>query len=171
MQKYNVVTGLINELIESNNVKVIIICNTDIIGNNYMDKVFRGKLDCITYHKNVERESLVHIFNKSLQNQVFNNKEVNLELSKKITDIVNDFEPIWMFKGTNNLREIKSIFQAFLDTVSELENYIEMNTFENRLSLFYSIYVVSISIERKNIKDYEYFPVGGNLLFYLLQSF
>lgn len=167
LQKYNVVTGLINELIESNNVKVIIICNTDIIGNNYMDKVFRGKLDCITYHKNVERESLVHIFNKSLQNQVFNNKEVNLELSKKITDIVNDFEPIWMFKGTNNLREIKSIFQAFLDTVSELENYIEMNTFENRLSLFYSIYVVSISIERKNIKDYEYFPVGGNLLFYL----
>lgn len=167
LQKYNVVTGLINELIESNNVKVIIICNTDIIGNNYMDKVFRGKLDCITYHKNIEIESLVHIFNKSLQNQVFNNKEVKLELSKKNTDIVNDFEPIWMSKGTNNLREIKSIFQAFLDTINEFGDYIEMNSLDNLISLFYSIYVVSISIDKIDIEDYENFPVGGNLLFYL----
>src|SRR5690606_20812627 len=32
LQKYNVVTGLINELVESYDLKVIIICNVDILG-------------------------------------------------------------------------------------------------------------------------------------------
>ncbi len=63
-------------------------------------------------------------------------------------------------KRTNNLREIKSIFQAFLDTINEFGDYIEMNSLDNLISLFYSIYVVSISIDKIDIEDYENFPVG-----------
>lgn len=166
LQKYNIVTGLINELIENNNVKVIIICNTDIIGNNYMDKVFRGKLDCITYRKNADKKSLIHIFNKSLENQIYENNDTKIKLLDIMNTIINDFESIWFSEGTNNLREAKSIFQAFLDTVNEVEGYFKINL-ENMLSLFYSIYVISISKSESNVDKYQHFPIGGHLLFHL----
>ncbi|GBD64743.1 hypothetical protein TEHD23766T_2170 [Tetragenococcus halophilus subsp. flandriensis] len=165
LQKYNIVTGLINELIEHNDVKVIIICNTDIIGHDYMDKIFRGKLDCINYHKTVDKKSLVNIFEEVLDNQIFRNNNLKKFLSDEV-GIIDDFEKVWLSEGVNNLREAKSIIQAFLDTLSEVEDYIELDT-RTIVSLFYSIYVISIAKNEQNIDNYECFPIGGHLAFYL----
>ena len=82
MQKYNIATGLINELIENYNIQVIIICNIDILGYDYVDKVFRGKLDCITYNKSVDENSIESIFKSTFKNQVYSNKDVERLVSK-----------------------------------------------------------------------------------------
>lgn len=74
-QKYNVVTGLINELVDSYNLKVVIICNIDILGYKYLDLIFRGKLDCINYIKSVDISTFNSVFNDILNNQVFNRPE------------------------------------------------------------------------------------------------
>lgn len=158
-------TGLINELIEHNGVKVIIICNTDIIGNDYMDKIFRGKLDCINYHKTVDEESLINIFMESLENQVFRNDNLKEVITNKV-GIIEDFENVWLSEKGNNLREAKSIIQAFLDALSEVEGYIKLDA-ATISSLFYNIYVISIAKNERNLDNYNYFPIGGNLAFYL----
>ncbi|WP_270598868.1 ATP-binding protein [Enterococcus asini] len=166
LQKYNVVTGLINELVENNGSSVIIICNTDVIGNNYMDKIFRGKLDCITYRKVPNGEVLKNIYEDCLQNQVFQRKETTELLSSLSRKLVTDFQVVWQHQRTINLRSVKSVFQAYFDTVSLVE--CEMNLTEiNLLSLFYCIYLVEFSRNRKELNKYEEFAVGGNLKFFL----
>ncbi|MGX7375804.1 P-loop NTPase fold protein [Carnobacterium maltaromaticum] len=162
LQKYNVATGLINELIENNNVKVIIVCNTDIIGNNYMDKIFRGKLNCITYNKFADKVVIAEMFDNVLSNYVFVNEESKTLIMGIIPEILEDFDIIWTYYKNSNLRDINSLFQAFLDTLNIMEVKKKLCR-ETIISLFYSIYFVKIS--ENNLIDIEKFSTGSNLLF------
>ncbi|SEO09240.1 KAP family P-loop domain-containing protein [Terribacillus saccharophilus] len=166
LQKYNVVTGLINELIDIYKINVVIICNVDILGYDYIDKVFRGKLDCITYNKTVDEDSLKSIFKSSLKNQVFENKNLKKDLERVTDKISMDFEKVWFLSGNNNLRQVKSVVQAFLDTVNMLSSKARFKD-SYLFSLFYSIYVIRILRDENNLEYLEYFPNGGNLAFYL----
>lgn len=57
MDKYNVVVGLINDLIETYEMKVIIICNSDVLGEKFIHEVLRSKLNCIEYRKTISFET------------------------------------------------------------------------------------------------------------------
>ncbi|KMJ57120.1 hypothetical protein AB685_17020 [Bacillus sp. LL01] len=166
LQKYNIATGLINELIENYSLKVIILCNVDILGYDYVDKVFRGKLDCITYNKSIDVSSIESIFNSSFKNLIFKNKEIENFVLLVNNKIINDFNELWILSGRSNLRQAKSIVQAYLDTVNIISAKISLT--ENYLiSLFYSIYTVKVLRDENNLKHLEHFLVGGNLSFFL----
>jgi hypothetical protein len=166
LQKYNIATGLINELIENYNIKVIIICNIDILGYDYVDKVFRGKLDCITYNKSIDENSIESIFTSTFKNQIYSNKDVERLVAGVTNKIIKDFEKVWFSSGNNNLRQAKSIVQAFLDTVNIISSTVTLN--ENYLvSLFYSIYVVRVLRDENRLENLNQFLVGGNLAFFL----
>ncbi|WP_422101400.1 hypothetical protein [Vagococcus carniphilus] len=162
LQKYNIVTGLINELIENIGAKVIIVCNTDIIGNHYMDKVFRGKMDCITYNKFSDEIAILEIFNSVLNNYVFVDKISKELIQELMPEILEDFDIVWNEYKNKNLRDIKTFFQAFLEMINLIEIYNEINR-EIIISVFYSVYYVKIL--EKNIKYIENLPIGSNLLF------
>lgn len=166
LQKYNVVTGLINELIENHKVKVIIICNVDILGYSFVDKVFRGKLDCITYNKFIDKNSIDSIFNSTYQNQIYANKAIKELVGDVINDLIGDFEKVWSFNGNSNLREVKSVVQAFLDTANMITSKVNVNK-SYLISLFYSIYVVRILRDSNDLKILHEFLIGGNLPFFL----
>ncbi|MBG9749361.1 hypothetical protein ABD81_29860 [Bacillus thuringiensis] len=166
LQKYNVATGLINELIENYKVKVIIICNVDILGYGFVDKVFRGKLDCITYNKCIDRNSIESIFNSTFENQIFSNKAVKESVSHVITDLIVDFEKVWSSNDNSNLREVKSVIQAFLDTTNIIGSKVNLNK-DYLFSLFYSIYAVRVLRDTKQLKNLDDFLIGGNLAFFL----
>ncbi|MEC5425117.1 P-loop NTPase fold protein [Virgibacillus sp. C22-A2] len=166
LQKYNIVTGLINELIENYNIKVIIICNVDILGYDFVDKVFRGKLDCITYNKSIDGNSIESIFKSTIKNQIYSNKDVKRLVTGVTSKIMKDFEKVWFSSGNSNLRQAKSVVQAFFDTVNIISSKIAIN--ENYLvSLFYSIYVVRVLGDENRLENLDQFLVGGNLPFFL----
>jgi len=166
LQKYNIVTGLINELIESYNLKVVIICNVDILGYDYVDKVFRGKLDCITYNKSIDENSIKNIFKNTCKNQIYFRKDVGALVELVSDKIINNFEKVWLSSGNSNLRQAKSVIQAFLDTVNIISSRTNLN--ENYLSsLFFSIYVVRVLRDENHLKNLDQFLVGGNLVFFL----
>ncbi|WP_243821205.1 P-loop NTPase fold protein [Bacillus thuringiensis] len=166
LQKYNVATGLINELIENYKVKVIIICNVDILGYGFVDTVFRGKLDCITYNKCIDKNSIESIFNSIFENQIFSNKTVKELVSHVINDLIVDFEKVWSSNDNSNLREVKSVIQAFLDTTNIIGSKVNLNK-DYLFSLFYSIYVVGVLRDKKQLKNLDNFLIGGNLAFLL----
>lgn len=166
LQKYNIATGLINELIENYNIQVIIICNIDILGYDYVDKVFRGKLDCITYNKSIDENSIESIFKSTFENQIYSNKDVEMLVKGVTNKIIKDFEKVWFASGNSNLRQAKSIVQAFLDTVNIISSKVTLN--ENYLvSLFYSIFVVRVLRDENRLENLNQFLVGGNLAFFL----
>lgn len=151
LQKYNVATGLVNELIENYKIKVIIICNVDILGYSFVDKVFRGKLDCITFNQSINKNSISNIFNSEFNNQVFSNTDDKELISHVLNHLVLDFEKVWSSNGNSNLREIKSVAQAFLDTANIISSKVNLN--ENYLfSLFYNIYIVKVLRDRKELR-------------------
>lgn len=166
LQKYNVVTGLINELVESYDLKVIIICNVDILGYDYVDKVFRGKLECITYNKSVDRNSIKNIFKDSLKNQIYSGKDIEIRIEDISESLINSFEKVWLASGNSNLRQAKSVIQAFLDTVNIISPRTNLDK-TYLFSLFFSIYVVRVLRDENQLKNLDQFLVGGNLVFFL----
>lgn len=166
LQKYNVATGLINELIENYKIKVIIICNVDILGYSFVDKVFRGKLDCITFNQTITRNSINSIFNSEFDNQIFSNADDKELISHVISDLVLDFEKVWASNNNSNLREVKSVIQAFLDTTNIISSKVNLNK-DYLFSLFYNIYIVKILRDKKELTNLDNFLIGGNLAFFL----
>lgn len=170
LQKYNVVTGLINELIENYKIKVIIICNIDILGYDYLDKVFRGKLDCINYNKSIDDRSIENIIQSTFNNQIFPSKAVEGLMADVTKKIKIDFKNVWLSSGSYNLRQAKSVIQAFFDTCNILNSNYSLAGYLNYdylISLFYSIYVVGELRDENNLDHLNEFLVGGNLTFFL----
>lgn len=167
-QRYNVVTGLINELVETYNQKAIIICNVDILGYEFVDVVFRGKLDCITYTKTVDSQTMMNLSNHILNNQVFSNSNIKDRITNVFQLVLQDFENLIETYGKTNLRHAKSIFQSFVETAEFILNKSTTQISDNYLiSLFYSIATVKFLIDERSIKYLEYVNIGGNLGFYL----
>lgn len=166
LQKYNIVTGLINELVDNYQINVVIICNVDVLGHDYIDKVFRGKLDCITYNKFVDQKSLKSIFTSTLENKIYAKRELSPLVEHVLNKIVIDFETVWSKNNNNNLRQVKSVVQAFLDTIDTLSSKVSL-TEDYLLSLFYSIYVVSVLRDNNDLEKLNQIRIGGNLTFSL----
>lgn len=166
-QKYNVVTGLINELVDSYNLKVLVICNIDILGHNYLDLIFRGKLDCINYVKSIDFQTVNSIFTEVLNNHIFNNEKNKEVIGNFFNMISEDFEEVTKIYGRTNLRYVKTTIQAFIETINlYFTNNIDCSH-DYLTSLFYSIFVSKSLYDNNDIEQLSYFEVGGNLCFYL----
>lgn len=166
LQKYNSIVGLINELIENYKIKVLIVCNINVLGYNFTDNVFRDKLDCITYNKSVNIKSLHSICNDLLINQIYEDPKVKEFVSETMKFIIDDFEKVWFARNQINLRQIRSVFQALLDTIEIYYKEIGFNR-DYISSLFYSIYIIRILRDDKNLVDLDRFEIGANLGFLL----
>jgi hypothetical protein len=167
-QRYNVVTGFINELVEIYNQKVIIICNVDILGYEFVDVVFRGKLDCITYTKTVDTQNIMNLSNQILNNQVFSNTKIKYRINNVFQLVLQDFENLIEKYGRANLRHAKSIFQSFVETAEFILSKNSHQITDNYLiSLFYSIVTVKFLNDERRMEYLKYMNIGGNLGFYL----
>lgn len=70
MEKYNAIIGLINELLDHYKMKVIIICNIDMLGHQYFNEIFRGKLNCLVYQKKVDSIQLSSVMSRVMDNHI-----------------------------------------------------------------------------------------------------
>ena len=75
IDKYNIVIGLINDIIETYGMKVIIICNSEMLGEKFVHDILRSKLNCIEYKKIVSPLAKRGMIDECLSNIVFEDTE------------------------------------------------------------------------------------------------
>jgi len=165
MEKYNAVIGMINELVEKYEMKVIIMCNTDILGARYVDNIFRGKLDCITYNKIATNKSLHEVVDKTFCEIVLDNNDFKSKLKDLMDKTIVDFENVWRAYGNRNLRFVSAFVSSFIQTATLFQDTQMEEEFLD--SLFYSMFIVEVSFNEKCIGCLRKFPTGSNLRFYL----
>lgn len=166
LSQYNAITGLINELIEYYGFKVIIICNTDILGYAYVDEIFRGKLDCITYRQSPNLDTIKNMFTEAFENQVFKNNQTKEIIRNNKDDLYQDFFEVWDKSNYNNLRLVNSLINSYFSTLNHL--FSDEKPKKSFLySLFYSMFATILLRDNEKQNVLSSFLPGGNLGFFL----
>lgn len=163
MDKYISVVGVMNELVEVYGMKVIIICNTNIVNQKFINDILRSKLNCIEYKKTITRDMQQSIIEDVLNRNVFTD-EIK---EKKIQSFKQKIEG-WAIKHSedlffDDLRLEISFLQAFVDTVNLFDE--DMLSDDFLVSLYNSILVAHIAYYNGLINELEYFENGSYIPF------
>jgi hypothetical protein len=184
--RFVAITGVINELIEKKNCKVIVICNTDILGERFVNAVFRSKLNNIEYRKGVLKENKESVAQSVAERIVLEDHQKNEEINKYI---INDgIHILGELHKTDNLREYESLIEAFIITADVFPTRVVTKGLLE--SLLVSIVVANKKVMRDNIESKsarirpgmnlgfvlsnrlfsKYRWIGGDLAFYWLDN-
>lgn len=168
LEKYNAIVGFINELIENYRMKVVVICNADILGHAYLNTIFRGKLNCLEYYKRADRYSVYSVAAEALSNWIPESRRVKTHVEEFWRREKTFFERVWSRYDNSNLRFVDTFFHAFLDTAAVLKDEDMYSSSDMCLeSLFYSMFTVHCLYEERALSDMNRIPTGGNLYFFL----
>lgn len=151
--KFNIVTGIINELICMYGMKVIIICNKGEL--DQYSKIFSEKLACKMFNIKMNTEELLK---RLAQNHIENNislEEEKVIFLKDFFDKNNsDIYDLWNKTKIENLRFYNGIIIAFVDIINIL-NQESFNKYkEYAKNIFFTIFWGHIYYYKKN--DYRY---------------
>ena len=163
LNKYNVIVGLINDLIEKYSMKAIIICNTNVLGEKFVDETLQEKLNCVIYRKHAYPQAKSSLIDNILNNRLLDNETKSIRIKKFITKVK---EPLCtLFLGTEfeNLRLFGSILEAFTATA----DLIEVNALSDSFltSLLNSIIIVHRSVYGQCLKHLSTFKNGASIEF------
>ncbi len=84
-EKYLSMIGVINEMIEVYRYKVIIVCNTEMLGEKFVSDVLRSKLNCVEYRNEYSTDAVVNLTEKILKNFIPDEDELYKELNEYLT--------------------------------------------------------------------------------------
>ena len=158
ISKYDIVVGIIDELIEKYKMKVIIIGNEAEMVPDYLYDTFICKLGCKKYTIIPKAVVLENIWHEILDKIIIEKK------SKKIfLDILDEVkitsEVIWKMSKKNNIRLVyKTIYNYISFMVNLMENNYEFDTNINEMtSLYYTNYIINLcnSYEIEKFNEYE----------------
>ena len=169
IDKYNIVIGLINDIIETYGMKVIIICNSEMLGEKFVHDILRSKLNCIEYKKIVSPLAKRGMIDECLSNIVFEDTEKFNLIGKYLNQYVkNNLDNTILSLQFHNLRLFGSLLEAFICTANMFDTRDLTNEFMN--SLFNSVMITHWGFYNGNISSLGEFPTGGNIEF-LMQLF
>lgn len=163
LEKYNVVIGLINELIEKYNMKVIILCNRNEINNYYFHDMFECKLESIIYKINLEKNIFTPIFVRSVRSKSYINKKLREMLFEFFQEVNLDVEMIWRKTNITNIRILSAVISAFIEIADQLDILI-FDKF--KYDIFYTVLISHISITLGRQEEYKNIKIGEHLLYY-----
>lgn len=169
IDKYNIVIGLINDIIETYEMKVIIICNSEMLGEKFVHDILRSKLNCIEYKKIVSPLAKRGMIDECLSNIVFEDTEKFNLIGKYLNQYVkNNLDNTILSLQFHILRLFGSLLEAFICTANMFDTRDLTNEFMN--SLFNSVMITHWGFYNGNISSLGEFPTGGNIEF-LMQLF
>lgn len=161
LDKFNIVTGLINELIEYYHMRVIVVSNKDKIPTKYFQDTFEQKLTCIKYHLLPPDD----IVDKLIKEQM--SLYISLNLDKKsfmetfFANTTDDIKKVWGQTNIENMRILANIINSYIDAVEMYDlRYLE----ELGASLFYSIFISYYFYETGNFNILTQIKVGENMV-------
>ncbi len=161
LEKYNIVTGLINELIERYKMKVIVLCNTEIIDTEYFREIFDGKLECIRYNIAPKLNICRDIIDKNIENIVSLEDEEREYLEDFFNVHEDEINKVWRETNIPNNRILSGVVSAFIEVVDD----IRLNEIKDIAEgIFYSIFIANINNYNSNLKDVSVLKLGENIL-------
>lgn len=166
IQKYNIATGLINNLVETYNLPVIVLCNNDILGKKFFDTIFRGKLDCITYYQNIDETIVENIFENVLKNTIIDDNKLKEKIQNNKNFLSEQLVKVYKDTDLLDLRNSKSIVQSYLEILLIISKEYNLNDKIIR-DLFINIILFKL-LQASNKSDILLnFKSGSNLIFQL----
>ena len=163
LSKYNIVIGIINELVDRYNMKVIILCNANEINKTFLHEMFECKLDCKKFQINTNENIFI-----DLTNRILNNNNLLLEqkenVKKLFNKINNNISAIWNSTRIDNVRILSGIISAFI----ELIEYYNINL-EFYEDIFYGIFLYHILYYNEELDFLMELKYGQNIYCYYLK--
>jgi len=140
IEKFNVITGLVNELIERYNMKVIVICNKEEIDKNFFYDVFECKIESIMYKIKTEHDVTANLAKRNINNKLYLEKNIKKEIEEFFIDNAQCIDNVWAKNNISNVRILSKSISAFIEIV---ENYnIEKVYYRD---LFFTILITYIA--------------------------
>ena len=140
LEKYNIITGLINELIERYNMKVILICNKSEIHNEFFNDIFECKIESIIYKISDKSKITQELALKNIENKIYLKEDLKRRLKDFFASEANIIDLIWEKSGVNNIRILSQAINAFTEVIE----YTEIDE-KYEKSLFFTILVCQLS--------------------------
>lgn len=165
IDKYNIVIGLINDIIEIYGMKVIIICNSEILGEKFIHDILRSKLNCVEYKKIISSKAKISIIDNCIENKIFEDADKEVQLKEYLNYIKTNINDIIWNPEFNNLRMFGGLLEAFIITADLFETKDLTMKFMN--SLFNSVMLVHIAFYHNAFGYLNTFKTGANIEFLL----
>ena len=140
IEKFNVITGLVNELIERYNMKVIVICNKEEIDKNFFYDVFECKIESIMYNIKTEHDITADLAKRNINNKLYLEENIKKQIEEFFIDNSQCIDNIWDKNNISNVRILSKSISAFIEIV---ENYNIENVYYR--DLFFSILITYIA--------------------------
>lgn len=160
-EKLNIITGIINEINEIYEMKVIIICNYDKLDKKFSYEVFDGKMSSIKYKVKSSDESIRNTILSSIEKLIYLEDKKVIFIKKLINNEIENIIKIWKVSNVENLRVLGGIIAAFIDFV-ELMDIEKIDGIER--DVFYSILIAHISYFRSTMDCIKDINIGENVV-------
>ena len=167
-EKFSVVIGFINELIENYKMRVIIIANLSIIPYKIIRDSLESKLNCRKYHL-TKSDTLIKdtILTQISRNASLDDKKRQL-VSQYFNYIMNEVITSCRLLKMENLRILCSIVNAFMLVIEQNEFSLIKDQMNN---IFFSILISHFENEFGNDMRLKYICIGENPLVYDMKYF
>lgn len=142
LDKYLAIIGVINEIVDQRKCKAIIVCNTDMVGEQFVSDILRKKLNCYEYRKNVDDIARKQLVKRISENIEIEDRQKNKIIKEYISNV--DLIAAQRSIGDTNLRLLANVIEAFIVT-AELFEESSLKTEGFLDSLYISILVVNAS--------------------------
>ena len=155
IEKFNVITGIINELIERYNMKVIVICNNEEIDKNFFNDIFECKIESVFYKINTKYKITLDLATRNLNNKLSIEDGIKEKVKVFFETNASCIDKIWYKNNVKNVRVLSKTISAFIEIV---ENYeIEQKYYKD---LFFTIFITNIANYTGEISYLEDIQIG-----------
>lgn len=161
--KYIAVVGLINDLIETYEMKVVIVCNSDLLGERFIHDVLRSKLNCVEYKKQINSD-IKHSLLSHKKDSIVLDSEKKQERIYEFLDLV-EIDLGNSLRGTkfDNMRLYSGIIEAFI----YIANFFDLKhlTQEFMTSLLNSVIITHWAYYEDSVHFLDEIKNGMNIEF------
>ena len=158
--KYLSLVSIMSDMIEKQHLKVIIVCNTNYLGNAFVRDVLKSKLNCYEYNKTTSIDSAKEYTIDILKNMIIDDSRIRNLLEEFLGDL--DVSFVLQFIQDDNLRSYGNLIEAFIAT-AQIFSERELSIEGYLASLFQSILVYYHCTKYKHRLNKN--EVGENLIY------
>lgn len=163
IDKYNVAIGLINDIIDIYGMKVIIICNSEVLGDKFIHDILRSKLNCLEYKKTLPLQAKYSMIDKCINSMALEDKEKQDLISNYLVSLKDCISKSRLDSHFDNLRLFGGLLEAFVHIAEMFDKQNLSSEFLN--SLFNSIMVAHAAFYNKKIDCLDSFRTGASIEF------
>lgn len=158
-EKYNLIVGFINEIVERYHYKVIIVCNHEEMGALYNELIHK-KLDCEEYKLPSQNEEAYEIAKLEFENDNRLSKEEAYTLLLAVEHEIANMIFIFDMANMRNLRKLIRVFRALAVYAKEADLGIKRDFYYHYRCILYSalyreiLEEANVNLCDQSIKDY-----------------